>query len=63
LPARQKQSQTKPNAEKPKMDVSVFATKDYEKNRACGVQKSKANQSQFAQKPEMNANFFGYKEL
>jgi len=32
-------------------------------NAFAGRMENKAKQSQFAQKPEMNANFFGYKEL
>jgi len=39
--------QNKANFHKGQTNVSFFVTKDYEKIGACGVQKSKAKQSQF----------------
>jgi hypothetical protein len=38
--------QNKANFRKAEMYVSLFSTKDYERIGACGVQKSKAKQSQ-----------------
>ncbi len=63
LASQSKQSQTNPISTKAQTGATSILKKDYERIGACGVQKSKAKQSQSAQKPEMNANFFGYKEL
>ena len=42
-----KQSQNKPNLKKAKMDVNLFATKDYENETAFRLQKYKPKQTQF----------------